>query len=141
MSNPYGSTTGTTEREGRPLMQGLMSFDLAAEAATLREEEQFTRGDRNSRTLAKDVDFRVLLSVLKPGAVLDEQDGDARASLQMLEGRAVLDVHGEQAELKPWQIGVVDAGQPWTLRASSDCTVLLTLAWPTDADRHMARER
>ena len=130
MSNPYGSTTGTTGREGRPLMQDLMSFDLAAEAATLREEEEFTRGDRNSRTLAKDADFRVLLSVLRPGAELDEQDGDARASIQVLDGRAVLRLQDEQAELKAWQMAVVDAGQPWTLRASSECTVLLTLAWP-----------
>lgn len=130
MSNPFGSTTGSDERAGRALMEDLMSFDLATEAAGLREEEQYTSGDRNSRTLAKDVDFRVLLSVLRPGAELDEQDGDARASIHVLEGRAVLRVQDEQADLKAWQVAVVDAGHPWTLRASSDCTVLLTLAWP-----------
>jgi quercetin dioxygenase-like cupin family protein len=139
MSNPFGSTTGTDERAGRALMEGLMSFDLGAEATALREEEQFTSGDRNSRTLAKDVDFRVLLSVLRPGAELDEQDGDARASIQVLEGRAVLRVQDEQAELKAWQMAVVDAGQPWNLRATSDCTLLLTLAWPTDVDDPIRR--
>lgn len=109
-----------------------MPFDLREEAAALRREEPFVDGDRNSRTLAKDVDFRVLLTVLRPGAELDEQDGDARASIQVLEGRAALRIRSEEAHLGPSQMAVVDAGRPWTLRASSDCTLLLTLAWPSD---------
>ena len=132
MTNPYGITTGSDEREGRPLMEGLMPFDLRDEAAALRREEPFLDGDRNSRTLAKDVDFRVLLTVMRPGAELDEQDGDARASIQVLEGGAVLRVQGDEARLGPWHVAVVDAGRPWTLRATAVCTVLLTLAWPTD---------
>jgi len=131
-SGAYGSTTGTEEREGRPLMSGLLAFDLSAEAAALRDEEPYRDGDRNSRMLAKDVDFRVLLTVLRPDAELDEQNGDARASLQLLEGRALLSVQDEQTELGSWQMAVVDAGRPWTLRASADCTVLLTLAWPRE---------
>lgn len=130
MTSPYGSTSGSDEREGRPLMASLLSFDLSAEAATLRGEEPFVNGDRNSLTLAKDVDFRVLLAVLRTNAVIDEQGGDARASIQVLEGRAALHIGGERTELGARQMAVVDAGRPWTLRASADCTVLLTLAWP-----------
>jgi len=132
MSNPYGTTTGSGEREGRPLMEAMMPFDLREEAAALRREDPFADGDRNSRTLAKDVDFRVLLTVLRPGAELDEQDGDARVSIHVLEGRAALRIRSEEVHLGPSQLAVVDAGRPWTLRASSDCTLLLTLAWPSD---------
>ena len=128
----YGNTSGTEERESRPLMERLMVFSLADEIATLRAEWQWADNDKNSRTLAKDVDFRALLSVMHTGAALDEQDGDARASVHVLEGTAEIDVAGERGELGPGHLAVIDSGRPWTLRATSDCAILLTLAWPLE---------
>jgi quercetin dioxygenase-like cupin family protein len=128
----YGSTSGTGERESRPLMKRLMIFSLADEIDSLRAEREWTENDKNSRTLAKDVDFRALLSVMHPGATLDEQGGDARASVQMIEGSAELDVAGERGQLAEGHLAVIDSGRPWTLRATSDCALLLTLAWPVE---------
>src|SRR3954454_23803874 len=98
-SGSYGSTSGTDSRGSRPLIEDLMVFSLPAEIDSLRTEDQYRNGDRNSATLAKEVDFRVLLSVLRPGATLDEQDGDARASLQILDGTATLTVDGQESDL------------------------------------------
>src|SRR3954471_5715720 len=119
----YGSTSGTDTRGARPLIENLMVFSLGAEIEALRNEEPYRNGDRNSATLAKEVDFRVLLSVLRSGATLDEQDGDARTSIQVLDGSANLSVvgDGEEAEMTDHDIAVVDAGQSWLLRATSDC--------------------
>lgn len=128
----YGSTSGTSERDSRPLMDRLLVFNLDEEIAALRAEYQWTENDKNSRTLAKDVDFRVLLTVLHTGAALDEDDGDARASIHLVEGSAQLDVAGEATNLAAGQLAVVNAGQAWVLRATSDCAVLLTLAWPIE---------
>lgn len=128
----YGNTTGTSERDSRPLMDQLMVFSLAEEIASLRSEVQWEDNERNSRTLAKDVDFRALLSVLHADATLDENDGDARASLQILDGSARLEVDGEAADLKTGELAVVDSGHPWTLHATTDCAVLLTLSWPIE---------
>lgn len=128
----YGNTTGTDVRESRPLMERLMVFSLADEIEALRAEWQWADNDKNSRTLAKDVDFRALLSVMHTGATIDEQDGDARASLHVLEGRAELQVEDERSELGPGQLAVIDVGRPWVLRAVTDCAVLLTLAWPLE---------
>ena len=128
----YGNTSGTDVRESRPLMEQLMVFSLTEEIEALRAEWQWTDNDKNSRTLAKDVDFRALLSVLHTGAALDEQDGDARASLHVLEGRALIDVEGQTSELEAGQLAVIDSGRPWVLRAITDCAVLLTLAWPLE---------
>jgi quercetin dioxygenase-like cupin family protein len=128
----YGSTSGTDERESRPLMDRLLVFNLAEEIQSLRSEKEWANNDRNSRTLAKDIDFRALLTVLHTDATLDEQDGDARASVQVLEGSAELEVGGDRSTLNSGQLAVVDAGQAWFLRATSDCAVLLTLAWPVE---------
>lgn len=128
----YGTTSGTSERNSRPLMDRLLVFNLAEEIESLRAEWQWTENDKNSRTLAKDVDFRALLSVLHTGAALDEEDGDARASLHIIEGTAELEVAGKSTSLASGHVAVVNSGQPWILRASSDCAVLLTLAWPIE---------
>jgi quercetin dioxygenase-like cupin family protein len=113
-------------------MEGLMIFGLRDEIEGLRAEAPYAEGDRNAATLAKEVDFRVLLSVLRSGATIDEQDGDARASIQLLEGQATLRGDGEDSEMSDGDIAVINAGRPWFLTAKSDCAVLLTLAWPRE---------
>ena len=129
----YGSTSGTDSRGSRSLIEDLMVFSLPAEIDALREEAPYRDGDRNSATLAKEVDFRVLLTVLRSGASLDEHDGDARASIQLLDGTAGLTVgSAEEAQLEEADVAVVDAGRSWLLRATSDCALLLTLAWPRE---------
>jgi quercetin dioxygenase-like cupin family protein len=127
-----GSTSGSDSREARALMERLMTFDLHSEIDQLRGEDPWNDGDRNSRMLAKDVDFRVLLTVLRSGATLDENDGDARVSLQVIGGSARLETASGSTELRAGQIAVVDAGQAWDLTASEDCAVLTTLAWPRE---------
>lgn len=132
-SSAYGQTSGTGSRESRPMMDRLLAFDLAAEVARLRGEPEWADGDRNSVMLAKEIDFRVLLSVLRPGATIDEQDGDARVSVQVLQGSAGLRVEGaSDAELTAGQLATIDAGQPWSLTAGEECAVLLTFAWPRE---------
>ena len=131
-TSAYDDTSGSAVRERRPMMEPVLVFDLAAEVTGLREEPEWTDGDRNSRMLAKDVDLRVLLTALRDGASIDEQNGDARVSLQILEGTGVLELSGGSTELRTGQVAVVDAGNPWVFRATGDCAVLLTLAWPTE---------
>ena len=132
MTGAYGSTTGTDERDSRALMDRLLIFSLADEIASLRGESEWEQNEKNSRTLAKDVDFRAVLIVMHTGATLEEHHGDARASVQVIEGSAELNVDDQMTELASGQLAVVDSGQPWTLQSTSDCAVLLTLAWPLD---------
>ena len=120
---------------GRTMIEPLMQFSLDVEANSLRLESEYREGDRNSRTLAKETDLRVVVTVLREGAALDEQDGDARATVQMIDGTATLEIDGAEAHLKPAEVAVVDRGQPWVLRANSDCAVLLTIAWPAKKAR------
>ncbi len=126
----YGSPGGSDTRSGRTMIEPLMRFGLDVEADSLRLEPEYREGDRNSRTLAKETDLRVLISVLRAGAALDEQDGDARATVQVIDGTATIEIDGAEAHLEPAEVAVLDSGYPWVLRADSDCAVLLTIAWP-----------
>lgn len=134
-TGPYGRTSGTAERKGRAVMEPLMAFSLHDELEQLRREEAWREGDRNSRTLAKDVDFRLLLTVLRRSVTIGENDGDARASIQLLEGTADLRRAADEVRLAPGDVAVVDAGEGWTLTAADECAFLLTLAWPRDKAR------
>ncbi|HWH36239.1 MAG TPA: hypothetical protein VNT28_00505 [Candidatus Limnocylindrales bacterium] len=131
-TSDYGSTSGSATRESRSMMEQLLVFDLHAEITRLRSEEQWTDGDRNSVMLAKDVDFRMLLTVLRTGATLEENDGDARTSIQLIGGAARLEAAGRSAELRSGQVAAIDQGQPWNLTAAEDSAVLVTFAWPRD---------
>lgn len=131
-SSEYGSTSGSDTRESRALMERLMVFDLHAEINRLRNEGPWQSGDRNSRTLAKEVDFRLLLTVMRSGATLDENDGDARTSIQLIGGSARLESAAGSAELSAGQLATLDVGQAWKLTATEDCAVLTTLAWPRE---------
>ncbi len=128
----YGNTSGSDVRESRELMNQLMTFALDEEIAIMRAEPEWAENGKTARTLAKEVDFRVLLSVLREGATLEEQDGEARASLQVIDGEVELAVEGGAARLRAGALAVVDSGQAWTLRAIGDSAVLLTLAWPIE---------
>ena len=83
-------------------------------------------------TLAKEVDFRVVLSVLREGEPLHEEDGDARTGIHVLDGRATLQVDAEQADLEAGDLATIDAGHAWKLGASGEAAVLLTIAWPRE---------
>jgi quercetin dioxygenase-like cupin family protein len=131
----YGSPGGSDTRRPRTMIDSLMRFSLESEADSLRLEPEYRDGDRNSRTLAKETDLRVMLTVLREGAALDEQDGDARATVQVIDGTATLQIEDAEAHLEPAEIAVVDRGEPWVLRADSDCALLLTIAWPPEKAR------
>ena len=126
----YGSPGGSDTRAGRQMIAPLMQFSLEGEADSLRLEPEYRTGDRNSRTLAKETDLRVMMTVLRAGAALDEQQGDARTTVQVVDGTATLVLDGAEAQLDPAEVAVVDHGHPWVLRADTDCAVLLTIAWP-----------
>ena len=132
-TSPYPTaTSGSDERESRPLMDRLLVFSLVEEIQSLRNEPQWEENEVNSRTLAKADDFRTVISVMHTGAALDERQGDARTSIHVVEGSAELTVDEGTRALSTGDLAVVDAGFPWTLRAMRDCAVLLTIAWPAE---------
>ncbi|MEP7159125.1 MAG: hypothetical protein ABI797_06835 [Chloroflexota bacterium] len=128
----YGNTSGTDTREARAMIEPLMHFSLGEEIAALRAEDGYRMRDRNSRTLAKETDFRVLLSVLRKGASLDEQDGESRASVQVIEGSATLGIDGDETMIEAGELAVVDSGHAWLLEARTECAVVITFAFPNE---------
>ena len=128
----YGSPHGSDTRDPRAMIAPLMQFSIDTEIDSLRLEEEYRTGDRNSRTLTKATDLRLLLTVLRASAALDEQDGVARTSVQLIDGTATVSIEGAGTLLQPGDLAVVDRGQPWLLTAETDCAVLVTVCFPPE---------
>lgn len=126
------TTGGSDERSARPLSVPLSRFELVAETARLRAEQEYADGDRNGRTLAKVGAFRLVLVTFRAGARFDEQDQRGSVALQVLEGRVAVRVDAEAVEIGVAEIAVVAPNHPWAAVALADGVMLIHLAWPPE---------
>jgi len=126
------------EKEGRTghdaltghLNAPLMGFDIAREIEQLHEEEAWVRAGRNSKTLVKQPDFRIVLIALKKGGHLEEHSADARCSIQTVRGRVKLKLRGQTVDLPSGHLLVLDRALENDLEALEESVILMTISWP-----------
>jgi hypothetical protein len=129
------TTGGSSLREPRPLREPLMRFNLLDEISRLAGEPQWGEGDRNSIALAKDARFRVLLSVLRTGATIGEDDADSTMSIHLITGAVTVRRGDVSVALAPGEVAVLEGGSGWQVRADQESAALLTLSWPEEQAR------
>jgi hypothetical protein len=89
--SPKQPASSAAIRSPGPLEGPILSFDLNAEIERLRGENAW-QGGRNSKTLAKHPDFRVVLAVLKSNARLHEHKAPGRISVRAIAGHTRMHV-------------------------------------------------
>jgi len=112
----------------------LMDFNLAKEIAELHEEEAWLRTGRNSKTLVKQPDFRIVLIALQKGGHLEEHSADARISIYTLSGRVRLKLPAQTVDLPGSHLLVLDRALEHDLEALEESAILLTISWPHAAE-------
>jgi quercetin dioxygenase-like cupin family protein len=121
------------ERDVGPLNAPSLQFDLDGEVRRLWRENASRLG-RNAKTLAKQDDFRVVLTVLKAGRRIQEHKAAGRISIQAIQGHIRVRVGRESAseaiDLPAGRLLVLDRGVRHDLEALTDSAFLLTVAWP-----------
>jgi len=118
-------------RSPGPLGSPTLSFDLTVEIRGLREENAWQSG-RNSKTLVKNEDFRIVLAVLQSDAFLNEHKATGRISVQALSGHIQMHVQGKVFDMPPGHLLALDRALPHDLKALEDSAFLLTIAWPEE---------
>jgi quercetin dioxygenase-like cupin family protein len=126
------------EKEGRTgheslaghLTAPLMDFNLTEEIRQLHEEEAWGRTGRNSKTLVKQPDFRIVLIALQKGGHIDEHEADARISIYTLSGHVKLQVPEQPVDLPAGHLLVLDRAVEHDLEAVEESAILLTISWP-----------
>jgi quercetin dioxygenase-like cupin family protein len=136
--------TNTAERPSRsgavrtpgPLGNPILTFDLNAETNRLREENAW-QGGRDSKTLVKNEDFRIVLTVMKANALLHEHKATGRISVQVLSGHIQMHVQDKVFDLPAGHLLALDRDVPHDVTALEDSALLLTIAWPEEGERHL----
>ena len=128
------SASSAAIRSPGPLESPALSFDLNAEIARLRSENAW-HGGRNSKTLVKHPDFRVVLTVLKSNARLHEHKAAGRISVQTVAGHIRMQVQEMTIDLPAGHMLVLERGLPHDVEALEESAFLLTIAWPEAATK------
>lgn len=129
--NPKQSARSAAIRAPGPLESPILSFDLNAEIGRLRGEDGWQAG-RDSKTLVKHPDFRVVLTVLKSGARLHEHKAAGRISVQAVAGHIRMHVQDKVFDLPAGHLLALERALPHDVEALEDSAFLLTIAWPED---------
>lgn len=127
------SNRSTAVRAPGPLQSPLLSFDLNAEVEQLRREGAW-QGGRNSKTLVKYSDFRVVLTVLQANARLHEHKAAGRISVQTVAGHIRMQVGSKVFDLPRGHLLALEREIEHDVEALEDSAFLLTIAWPAKAN-------
>ncbi len=114
-------------RPDRPAGGPFVHSRLAEEVERLKTEPAWRDGDRNSITLTKRAGLRLVLTVLRQGAVLSEHRAPAAATLHVISGRMVVRVGDRSLELGPGEVVTMEARLAHAAEARADTVFLLTL--------------
>jgi quercetin dioxygenase-like cupin family protein len=136
MTTPQGKVS--QEKEGRTgheslaghLTAPLMDFNLEREIAQLHDEEAWQRTGRNSKTLVKQPDFRIVLIALQKDGHLEEHSADARISIYTLAGHVKIQLPEQTVDLPGGHLLVLDRALEHDLQALEESAILLTISWP-----------
>ena len=109
---PVGQTSGSTQRPPHEVSAAVTVLDLAREGATLRQESAWQQHDRNARTFVKEADLRVVLTILKQGAIVKEHRAPGTAVVQVVSGRIRLRIADQAVELSAGQVVVLERDVP-----------------------------
>ena len=128
-----GSQVPGAERAVGPLNAPSLRFDLEDEVRTLWHEDA-SRSGRNAKTLVKQEDLRIVLTVLSAGRRIQEHQAAGRISIQAVEGHMRLRIGDEPAaeliDLPAGCLIALDRGVRHDVEALTDSAFLLTVAWP-----------
>jgi len=129
MSEHNPQQTSTAERPIPPMTGDVLSFSLGREIENLKHEEEWDTHGRNSKTLVKHPDFRIVLTIMKRDMRLKEHRTAGRISVHALSGHIRIHISGQVHDLRAGQLVALDRSIPHEVEAMEDSAFLITIAW------------
>ncbi len=116
------------QRAPEPLAGPFLEFSLKEQIETLRREDAYVSG-RNSKTVVKHPDLRLVLTVLRANTKIVEHRAAGSISVQTVSGHIRMHVQGREFDLPIGHLLALAAEVPHDVEAMEDSAFLLTLAW------------
>lgn len=117
------------QREIEPYAAPELEFELTAEIEQLHREPAWQSG-RNSKTLVKHPDFRVVLTVVRAGVRIAAHRAAGCISVQAVCGHIRMHLPGKTVDLPAGRLLALERALPHDVEAVTDSAFLLTIAWP-----------
>ncbi len=111
----------------------VLDLDLMTMAKQLQIEAAWSNG-RNSRTLVKHRDFRMVLTVMRAGAHLHRHHARGTVLIQVLSGYIRARVLGEVVEAPAGHALSLDPNLEHEIEAVDESALVITIAWPQEFD-------
>ena len=108
-----------------------LKFDLKAEVAQLCKDQP--QAGRNSRTLIKAPDLRVVLVTAKRGSFIKEHRAEGAVTILAVVGAIRLKLPDTAVDLKAGELLALDRALPHDVEALTDCAFLVTIGWPRNS--------
>lgn len=128
------SSPSSALRTPGPLENPVLNFNLDVEIEKLRAENSW-HGGRNSKTLVKYANFRIVLIVLQRSARMEEHKTEGRISIEIAAGHVRMKVQGQLFDLPKGHVLALERDIPHDVEALEDSAILLTFAWPESAHK------
>ena len=122
------------QRSPEPIAGPFLEFDLAAQVQNLRQEEAWTSG-RNSKTMVKHPDLRLVLTIMKANTRIHEHSAAGSISVQTISGHIRMHVEGREFDLPAGHLLALEAAVPHDVEALEDSAFVLTVAWRGEKER------
>ncbi|MBX0332292.1 cupin domain-containing protein [Pontibacter sp. HSC-14F20] len=108
--------------------KALLTTDLTALARGLKEEENWQKIGRGSRTIFKSDTLRILLNVMQAGSEIKAHQAPGPISVQVIEGRISFNTEAESVELSKGQMLTLQAHVRHSVEALEETAFLLTVS-------------
>jgi NADH-quinone oxidoreductase subunit F len=103
-------------------------LDLRHEIDELELSELWKCSDRTAKTLVKQADLRVVLTLMKAGAVLKEHKADGVVTIHVLRGRICINVDQRALEFEQSQMVILNAGVVHSVEALDETALLVSIS-------------
>lgn len=119
----------------RRLADPVLEFDLPRMIEKLQSEPPWEATGHNAATIVKYPDLRIVLMALQPNAVIREHRADARISVQVVKGHALLRLPDRVVDLPAGRGVALERGLLHDVEAIEESALLLTLSWAAERDQ------
>ena len=139
-ASSFGFTTSDSSLTRLPFLASpLLQFNLVDELEQLKQHDSWRRNSgRSSKTLVKHPSLHVVLILMKANSQMTQHHVDAHISIQLLQGRMLLQLPDQKVEICAGELFALDYGIPHDVTALEESSFLITISWPggTKEERH-----
>lgn len=127
MDTKYNDATRNRPEGARPIDASLVRIDLQAFAQQIKQEEAWHKSDHNAITVYKTPGMTLVLIAMHGNTEIPPHNAEGVMSLQVLDGTVRLNNEEQGTDLKAGQIGTLHRGALYSIFATEESVVLLTM--------------